>query len=560
MGRHSKENPFSPEDPQDNFSVTVVDAKRFFISAIRQFDNYENVVFPITGKTGTQLDGAFLSNEATNLYLFEKETDQSLEMTIMSSLYLSEQGAERTWGGVFTHADVASIQDRLMSRSIISGVSDGDRELHLMILNQGLEMQVVFPKDYDSGKPRTIQLFLMEIKADLLDQNSSIDEISTFPKVRNPSHFEKLMESFALLYAHLLNALYAQYRLQIYPLIPLEIKLCDGPAESNSKSDSKPASIEDILREQLKEPEKLAPTSKKLTFDDVVCQDAAVWEAKKMVREMNRGVRKSITGTDPIKSYLMVGEPGVGKTRLARVIADQSGAEFVSIGVEDISQGNAMWYGQAENNLKEKLNSAVDLATKGKKVVLFLDEFDTFVPNRGRGHEVSQRIIQILLTYIEKFHQNPNVFILAASNNEESIDPALKRAGRMDQLIQFYPFDTKEKRKTMLLYFAGCIKARSSVQNFAANVDWDAIAEITEGMSMGMNGTAITNGPDLDKLLNGAVEDKKAKLEILCQASLDDYPDLWQPVTTEEIIDMALRSKKTRVGGKQKRSLGFNRS
>lgn len=553
MSRYSKENSAHHEYPEeDNFQVVVGNSEDFFDEAVATLNNEGGLVAPLSY---TDLDRSLFSSEASALF-FTKNKNGEVLMRIGTNLSFSPRGILRTRGGVFTQYDLEGLQRELNRRNIVSTLSEGDSDFHLFVLMNNLCLQVAFSFDNESTKSRSIVMQILELST--MDSKRPFYEFATQPKLRDSLHFNHLLDVYSVLYAHVINALHDYFGIDSKPTLVELCKYDDEKQEDVFTDFPNDEDLQDLALPELDYSEESQEEEReKLTFDDIVCQDEAVWEAKKMVREMERG-RKRVTGTDPMKSYLMVGEPGVGKTRLARAIADQTDAEFISIGVTDISQGNAMYWGQAETNLNAKFSQVAELSKKGKKVIVFFDELDTLIQRRGISHEVSQRLMQMFLVNIEKFHSDPNVFILAATNNEENIDPALKRAGRMDAVIPFYTFDTVEKRKTMLLYYAKYVQDRAIVKVFSDDIEWDTVAEFTEGMSMGMEGTPITNGKDLASLLDSVAEDKQARIEDQHQISLMDNLDLWEPITTEELIKIAQKNKKSRVRGKPKNPIGFD--
>jgi len=135
-------------------------------------------------------------------------------------------------------------------------------------------------------------------------------------------------------------------------------------------------------------------------------------------------------GVSPPKGVLMYGAPGTGKTLLAKAVANESQANFISVkGPELLSK----WVGESEKAVREIFKKARQVSP----CVVFFDEVDSLVPRRGASSEnnVSERVVNQLLTEIDGLEEMHDVVIIAATNRPDIIDPALLRPGRFDRLI-----------------------------------------------------------------------------------------------------------------------------
>jgi len=166
-------------------------------------------------------------------------------------------------------------------------------------------------------------------------------------------------------------------------------------------------------------------------------QEAVEWPMKypglydKLGHSMPRGI-------------LLHGPSGTGKTLLAKAVATESEANFVSVrGPELLSK----WVGESERGIREIFKRARQSAP----CVVFFDEIDSIAPIRGAGGEtaVSERVVSQLLTELDGMENMHGVVVLAATNRADMIDPALLRPGRFDKIIQI-PLPDKESRKSIL--------------------------------------------------------------------------------------------------------------
>jgi len=153
-------------------------------------------------------------------------------------------------------------------------------------------------------------------------------------------------------------------------------------------------------------------------------------------------------GIQPPKGILLYGPPGCGKTLIARAIATESEANFISIkGPEIFSK----WVGESEKAIRE-------IFRKGRTAspaVIFIDEVDSIIPRRGGGYSdsgVTERVISQLLTEMDGLETLQNVVVIAATNRPDIIDPALLRPGRFDRLIYVPSPDDNSRLQIFKIY------------------------------------------------------------------------------------------------------------
>ncbi|MEM2869543.1 MAG: CDC48 family AAA ATPase [Thermoplasmata archaeon] len=141
-------------------------------------------------------------------------------------------------------------------------------------------------------------------------------------------------------------------------------------------------------------------------------------------------------GIQAPKGVLLFGPPGTGKTLLARAVATESSANFISVkGPEVFSK----WLGESERAIREVFKKARQYSPS----IVFLDELDALAPRRGQSADsgAAERVVNQLLTSLDGLERLDNVIVLAASNRPDMIDPALLRPGRLDRLILVPPPD-----------------------------------------------------------------------------------------------------------------------
>jgi len=173
------------------------------------------------------------------------------------------------------------------------------------------------------------------------------------------------------------------------------------------------------------------------------------------------------------RGILLHGPSGTGKTLMAKAVATQSEANFVSVrGPELLSK----WVGESERGIREIFKRARQSAP----CVIFFDEIDSIAPIRGAGGEtaVTERVVSQLLTELDGMENMHGVVVLAATNRADMIDPALLRPGRFDKIIQI-PLPDKESRKSVIEIHAKDIPLADG----ADKVDFDKIADLTDGLS-----------------------------------------------------------------------------
>jgi len=176
-------------------------------------------------------------------------------------------------------------------------------------------------------------------------------------------------------------------------------------------------------------------------------------------------------GIRPPKGILLFGPPGCGKTLLARAVATESEANFITIkGPEVFSK----WVGESEKAIREVFRKGRMAAP----AVIFFDEVDSLVPRRGMGYAdsgVTERVISQLLTEMDGILALEDMVVIAATNRPDIVDPAILRPGRFDRLIYVPEPDQKARLEILQLY--------TKEMPLTTDVDLPRLAEMTKNYS-----------------------------------------------------------------------------
>lgn len=177
-------------------------------------------------------------------------------------------------------------------------------------------------------------------------------------------------------------------------------------------------------------------------------------------------------GMNAAKGVLFYGPPGCGKTLLAKAIANECKANFISVKGPELL---TMWFGESEANVR----NLFDKARQASPCVIFFDEMDSIAKARGAGgggaSEAGDRVINQILTEIDGVGARKSVFVIGATNRPDILDPAIMRPGRLDQLI-YIPLPDYESRLSIF-------KANLRKSPLSDDVNLAHLANITDGFS-----------------------------------------------------------------------------
>jgi transitional endoplasmic reticulum ATPase len=206
-------------------------------------------------------------------------------------------------------------------------------------------------------------------------------------------------------------------------------------------------------------------------------------------------------GIEAPKGILLYGPPGTGKTLLAKAVATESEANFISIkGPEVMSK----WVGESEKAIRELFRKARQAAP----CIIFMDEIDSITPQRGGRHDsnVTERVVSQLLTEIDGLAKLKSVVTIMATNRPDIIDPAILRPGRTDRFISIDIPNEKARREIFAIH--------TKKMPLADDVNLDILAKETEGYT-GADIEAITKeaGMLAVRKFIGKIETKEEALE-----------------------------------------------
>jgi transitional endoplasmic reticulum ATPase len=243
---------------------------------------------------------------------------------------------------------------------------------------------------------------------------------------------------------------------QAIPFVVVQVK----PAGIVMVTDETALSISDKPVEQARYP--------RVTYEDIGGMKHIIEKVRELVElplrhpELFRRL-----GIEPPKGILLYGPPGVGKTLLAKAVANETEAYFTSINGPEIM---SKFYGESEQRLREIFEDA----KKHAPAIIFIDEIDAIAPKRDEViGEVERRVVAQLLTLMDGLESRGNIIVIAATNRPNAVDPALRRPGRFDREIEI-PLPDKQGRLEIL-------QIHTRNMPLAKDVNLVKLAEMTHG-------------------------------------------------------------------------------
>lgn len=248
-------------------------------------------------------------------------------------------------------------------------------------------------------------------------------------------------------------------------------------------------------------------------------------------------------GIEAPRGVLLFGPPGTGKTLLAKAVANETNANFYSIGGPEIM---SKFYGESEERLRETFKQAQENAPS----IIFIDEIDSIAPKREEvSGDVEKRVVSQLLTIMDGLESRGKVVVIGATNRPDALDPALRRPGRFDREIEIGIPDQKGRQEILEIHTRG--------MPLTEEVKLSSIAKVTHGF-VGADLEAVCREAAMKSLRNVLpeinLEESKIPVETLNKIKIKprDFETALKEVHPSALREVYVQSpnvKWTEIGG-----------
>jgi transitional endoplasmic reticulum ATPase len=268
----------------------------------------------------------------------------------------------------------------------------------------------------------------------------------------------------------------------------------------------------------------------KISWDDVGGLEQAQQEVKESVEwPLSSPEKFQRMGISPPSGVLLYGPPGTGKTLMAKAVANETNANFISVrGPQLLSK----WVGESEKAIRQTFRKARQVSP----TVIFFDELDSLAPSRSQemGSNVSERVVNQLLTELDGLEEKGDVMVIGATNRPDMIDPALIRSGRFDRLVMIGQPD-EEGREQIL-------KIHTDDTPLSPDVSLRELAEITDGYV----------GSDLESIAREAAIEALREDDDATEVGMNHFRqamDNVRPTITDDLLDYYEQMEEEFKGG-----------
>ncbi|XP_050429869.1 nuclear valosin-containing protein-like [Adelges cooleyi] len=256
----------------------------------------------------------------------------------------------------------------------------------------------------------------------------------------------------------------------------------------------------------------------KVTFDDLAGCDSVLLEICQLIMHIKHPEIYKTLGVSPPKGFLLHGPPGCGKTLLAQAVAGELKVPLISIAAPQLVVGIS---GESEKRVRKLFETAV----KSAPCVLFIDEVDSISPNRqNTSRDMERRIVAQLLSSLDNLKDDDKVIVIGATSRPDSLDPALRRAGRFDREVCLGIPD-RQCRRAMLDLMCKDLRIASSVTT-------EKLSELTPGF-VGADLKSLTREA-ATVAANRTIEEIKQKLNL---ASNNGEADETEIMPKNKVLD-----------------------